>query len=161
MRKLLWCGVVFVACSAWVFAQTGGSTGSGGTGGGGGTAQSNTEPSGSSAAATAPTDTTGGNQTSVEGCLSGSDGNYTITDSQGATYQLKGKDSDLSKHVGHKVRVQGTAGDVQASDIKAGDVTKSPRTTEKTTMAGSPSGQTFNVDHVSKMSGDCPNTSGK
>ena len=161
MRNLWLTGLLLLACSAWGFAQTGGSTGSGGTGGSGSTAQSSTEPSGSSAAATAPTDTTGGNQTAVEGCLSGSDGNYTLTDSQGATYQLKGKDSDLRKHVGHKVRVQGTAGDTHPSDIKAGDVTKSPRTTEQTTMAGSPSGQVFNVDHVRGKSGSCPNTSGK
>src|SRR5689334_17788268 len=36
----------------------------------------------------------------VEGCLSGSDGKYTLTDKQGTTYQLTGDTSKLAEHVG-------------------------------------------------------------
>src|ERR1700758_854202 len=50
-----------------------------------------------------------GGQTSVQGCLSGSDGNYTLTDKNGTTYQLMGDTSKLSEHVGHEVKITGTA----------------------------------------------------
>jgi Protein of unknown function (DUF5818) len=49
-----------------------------------------------------------GSQTTVEGCLSSSNGSYTLTDSQGKTYQLMGDSAKLSKHVGHEVKVTGT-----------------------------------------------------
>lgn len=49
-----------------------------------------------------------GSQTSVEGCLSGANGSYTLTDNQGKTYQLTGDSAKLSKHVGHEVKVTGT-----------------------------------------------------
>jgi hypothetical protein len=50
---------------------------------------------------------TGNNQMTVEGCLSESNGNYTLTDSTGNVYQLVGG-SKLSEHVGHTVKVTGT-----------------------------------------------------
>ncbi len=51
----------------------------------------------------------------VEGCLSGSSGSYTLTDKQGNTYQLTGDTAKLSDHVGHEVKVMGTEGDAGAS----------------------------------------------
>ena len=158
MRKLLLSGLLMLACSAWVAAQTGGGGTGGGGGGTAGTTASGPTSANTSGATGASTDTSG-TQTSIKGCLSGSNGNYTLTDNMGATYQLQGKDSDLSKHVGEKIEVQGTEANAQPSDIKAGDVTSAPRTTEKTTVAGSPSGQMFNVSHVNKISGSCTNTS--
>lgn len=62
---------------------------------------------------TAPTDAgqmgsqTAG-RTSVEGCLQNSNGNYMLTTSSGASYQLEGETTMLSKHVGHEVRITGT-----------------------------------------------------
>ena len=153
MRNLLFSWLLLLACSAWVAAQTGG--GGGSTAGGTGARGAN----GSSA--TGVSTDTSGNETAIRGCLNGSNGNYTVTDSQGATYILKGKDSDLSKHVGHNVEVRGMEADAHPSDIKAGEVTSAPRTTEKTTVAGSPSGQVFNVNHVREISGSCNNTSSK
>jgi hypothetical protein len=50
---------------------------------------------------------TGNNQMTVEGCLSESNGNYTLTDSTGNVYQLVGG-SKMSEHVGHTVKVTGT-----------------------------------------------------
>ena len=50
-----------------------------------------------------------GNQTTVQGCLSGSADNYTLTDTSGTTYQLTGNTSKLRKHVGHQVEITGTA----------------------------------------------------
>lgn len=46
-------------------------------------------------------------QTTVEGCLQGSAGNYTLTDKNGTTYQLQGDNSKLSAHSGHEVQITG------------------------------------------------------
>jgi len=48
----------------------------------------------------------------IEGCLGGSNPNYTVTDKAGTTYQLdipKGADASvLAKHIGESVQVQGS-----------------------------------------------------
>jgi hypothetical protein len=46
--------------------------------------------------------------TSVEGCLQGANGSFTLTDNTGKTYQLEADAAQLSEHVGHEVRVTGT-----------------------------------------------------
>jgi hypothetical protein len=43
----------------------------------------------------------------VEGCLSGADGNFTLTNQSGTSYQLTGDTARLSGHVGHTIRVTG------------------------------------------------------
>ena len=52
---------------------------------------------------------------SVQGCLSGSDGNYMLTDDNGATYRLAGDTAKLSEHVGHEVKIIGTTSAGSAS----------------------------------------------
>jgi len=47
-------------------------------------------------------------QKTVTGCLSGSNGNFTLTDKHGKSYQLTGDTAKLTEHVGHEVRVTGT-----------------------------------------------------
>jgi hypothetical protein len=45
----------------------------------------------------------------VQGCLSGSDGNFSLMDSKsGTTYQLTGDTARLQMHVGHTIQVTGT-----------------------------------------------------
>jgi hypothetical protein len=44
----------------------------------------------------------------VEGCLGGSDGNYTLTDQSGTSYRLTGDTAKLSEHIGHEVKISGT-----------------------------------------------------
>jgi hypothetical protein len=44
----------------------------------------------------------------VQGCIGGSAGAYTLTDASGKTYQLGGDTSKLAEHVGHSVQVTGT-----------------------------------------------------
>ena len=52
----------------------------------------------------------------VEGCLSGSDGNYTLTADNGTMYQLTGNTAELKDHVGHEVQITGkTSGSASAS----------------------------------------------
>ena len=54
--------------------------------------------------------TAGSAQRSVQGCLQGSDGNYTITEKSGRTYRLLGDLSKLTAHIGHDVQITGTSG---------------------------------------------------
>lgn len=54
------------------------------------------------------TSSTAASGTTVQGCLGGSDGNYTLTDSSGKTWQLQGDSDKLKAHVGHTVAVTGT-----------------------------------------------------
>jgi len=56
---------------------------------------------------------------SVEGCLGGSAGSYTLTDASGKTYQLGGDTSKLAEHVGHQVQISGTE-DSSATSAGAG-----------------------------------------
>jgi hypothetical protein len=72
-------------------------------------------------------------QNVIRGCLSGSSGNYTLTDQNGMQYQIAGDDATLRSMVGREVEVTGIenqtspAGDstsrmangVQASDVRA------------------------------------------
>jgi hypothetical protein len=44
---------------------------------------------------------------SVEGCVGGTSGAYTLTDASGKTYQLAGDTSKLGAHVGHSVQIWG------------------------------------------------------
>lgn len=58
-------------------------------------------------------------KTTVEGCLSGSDGKYMLTDKQGNSIQLTGDTSKLAEHVGHEVKVTGTTGAGEGSQTSA------------------------------------------
>ena len=44
----------------------------------------------------------------VQGCLQGSNGTFTLTDESGMTYQIQGDTSTLGEHVGHEVQITGT-----------------------------------------------------
>ena len=81
---------------------------------------------------------TGSSQNKVEGCLQGSDGNFTLTDSSGTAYQLQGDTAKLTEHVGHEVQITGTA--------SAGDSANSA----STGAASQPSLNVKSVKHVSK-----------
>lgn len=70
---------------------------------------SQSSPSSGAAMAAGSGHQAAGGQTTVEGCLSGSSGNFTLTDKNGMTYQLTGDSAKLSEHVGHEVKVTGTA----------------------------------------------------
>jgi hypothetical protein len=56
-----------------------------------------------------------GSATTVQGCLSGSDGNYMLIDKNGTSYQLTGDTSKLKEHIGHEMKVTGTSGSGTAS----------------------------------------------
>jgi hypothetical protein len=83
----------------------------------------------------------------VEGCLQGSNGSYTLMAKDGTMYQLSGDTSKLADHVGHEVQITGTTWR-SATDASAGAA-----------AAGSqPTLEVKSVKHVSKgckSSSDC------
>ena len=108
MRHLLLTIVLLSAC--WVVAQdstqTSGQTGS----------------------------TASGGDTTVQGCLSGSNGNYMLTDKNGTTYQLTGDTAKLSAHIGHEVRITGTAGSSTATGAMGSQSSNASQTLSVTSM---------------------------
>ncbi|SRR6266478_5453587 len=86
-------------------------------------------------------------QTSVEGCLQGSNGNFTLTDNSGTRYQLHGDSSKLSKHVGHEVQITGSPSASSAASSSAG------------TPQGSSAPQTLTVDKMKHISENCKTSS--
>jgi hypothetical protein len=71
------------------------------------------------------------NHVSVEGCLQGSNGSFTITDSAGTTYQLQGDTSKLSKHVGHEVQIMGSTSAGSAASSGSGMGSQQTLTVQK------------------------------
>jgi hypothetical protein len=105
-------------------------------------AQDTTSSSPSSSAGAGQTSRTGaGGQMTVEGCLSGSSGNFTLTDKNGTSYQLTGDTAKLSEHVGHEIKVTGTSGGSTGAESAAGAASGA---------AGGPTLQVTSVKHVSK-----------
>jgi len=86
---------------------------------------------------------TGSTENKVEGCLQGSNGNFTLTDSSGTTYQLQGDTAKLTEHVGHEVQITGS------TSGGAGDSTAS---------AGAASQPSLNVKSVKHVSKTCKST---
>ncbi|MGH9642289.1 MAG: hypothetical protein ACRD3Q_07665 [Terriglobales bacterium] len=82
------------------------------------------------------TPTKAGGTTSVEGCLSGSSGNYTLTAKNGKMYELTGDTAKLSDHVGHEMKVTGTVenGSMTPSGGTAGESAGSKETLQVTSF---------------------------
>src|SRR5882762_5494951 len=49
-----------------------------------------------------------GGEQSVQGCLSGADGNYTLMVKNGTSFKLAGDTAKLAEHIGHEIKVTGT-----------------------------------------------------
>jgi hypothetical protein len=71
----------------------------------------------------------------VQGCLSGSDGNYTLTDKSGTAYQLSGDTSKLAAHVGHTISVIGMSSGM--SGAQSGSMSSPSDSSQKTLMVSS------------------------
>lgn len=93
------------------------------------------------------------NGTSIEGCLAGSSGNYTLTDSTGKSWQLAGDTSKLTEHVGHQVRLTGSEAGGAAS---AGGSSASAGSSAGAGASGSSGQSTFTVQKVKMVSSSCP-----
>lgn len=93
-----------------------------------------------------PSSQTSNGETTVQGCLNSSDGNYTLTDSSGTAYQLTGDTSKLSEHVGHKVEIKGTT---SSSSTNPGSSSANPG-------SGTSTKPTLNVTSMKHISKTCP-----
>ncbi len=134
MKKILLLSSILLLSVTWALAQYG--------------SQSSTSQSSTSSESS----NSGMSKTTLQGCLSGSNGNYTLTDSSGATYQLTGDTAKLEKHIGHTIQVTGTPQTSSASNTTSGNPSGS--------MSGSAEAQqTFDVTSFKHVSGKC-NTSG-
>ncbi|HEV3512540.1 MAG TPA: DUF5818 domain-containing protein [Candidatus Sulfotelmatobacter sp.] len=132
MRHVLLFLSVLLLGISWAVAQT--------------SPQTSSTPSGSSASAQS-SQTSAGGETTVEGCLSGSSGNYTLAAKDGTTYQLTGDTAKLSEHVGHEVKITGTANSAGSSANTGGAADNS---------AGSnSSGKSLQVSSVKHISKTC------
>lgn len=138
MRKLLLLLSVLLLGACWAVAQDS-------------TSQPNSKSSDTSASAGQTGSSAAGSATSVEGCLSGSSGNYTLSDKNGNTYQLTGDTAKLSEHVGHEVKVTGTSS--SASTTGGG-------TTAGTAGQAGANAQTLEVSSVKHISKTCQNGGG-
>jgi hypothetical protein len=93
-----------------------------------------------------------GGQMTVEGCLSGSNGNFTLTDKNGMAYQLTGDTAKLTEHVGHEVKITGTSGSAE---------TGASGSTEPSGTAGSAgAGQALQVTSVKHVAKSCKSGGG-
>lgn len=89
----------------------------------------------------------------VQGCLSGTDGNYLLTeDGTGATYKLMGSETMLKKHLGHEVAVTGQA----ANDGGSQASTSEPGQTQEPAAGGT----TIQVSNVKMISKQCRGSAG-
>jgi hypothetical protein len=77
-----------------------------------------------------------GSKMTVVGCLSGSDGNYSLTDKSGTMYNLTGDTAQLQAHVGHTISVTGTNTPSTSSSGQSGAMS-SPSDTHQTLMVTS------------------------
>jgi hypothetical protein len=82
----------------------------------------------------------------VKGCLGGSEGSYTLTDSHGTVYQLSGDTSKLSDHVGHEVKITGPVKTPTAGTEASAGTSENP---------GSQPISVTSVKHIAKT---CSNT---
>ena len=96
----------------------------------------------------------------TEGCLGGSNPNYTLTDKKGTTYKLvTPPDADvsvLSRHIGEPIAVMGTVNGAGAS----GSASSGSVASGAGASAGSSNQPSIQVTKIGRGSGDCPAKSG-
>ena len=175
MRKTFLITAILLLSAAWAVAQTSPSTPQSttpSTSSPQSTSPSSTSPSQQPAApdnsstttqttTTQTTQTSSNSSTSIEGCLSGSAGNWTLTDQSGKTWQLAGDTSKLSDHVGHQIRLMGSDNSSSASGSSSpsssNPSSSNPSSGAGATGAGSSSGtqSTFTVNKVKMISSTC------
>lgn len=98
---------------------------------------------------------TGGDM--IEGCLGGSNPNYTVTDKAGNTYQLlipQGADaSPLAKHIGESVQVEGS---VDKSAAKSTPATPPDSSAAPGASPGTAATRSIHAMRIGRGTGTCP-----
>jgi hypothetical protein len=145
MRKLILVAVTLLCSGLWAFAQS--------------SSSSSTSPADSSAGqmgSTSASSTTSGANTSIDGCLSGASGSYTLKDkASGTTYNLAGDTSKLASHVGEEVRISGSSEASTSASASSPSSSASSTPSSSGSSMSNGSGQSFNVHSVSKVSSTC------
>lgn len=142
MRQVLLFVSILLLGVSWAVAQSSSTPSSSGSSAGYGAQQGAGQDSTATAAGSGRQGHSGAGQMTVEGCLSGSNGNFTLTAKNGKTYELTGDTATLTEHVGHEVKVTGmSASSETGSAASAGGA------------AGS--GQTLQVSSVKHISKTC------
>jgi hypothetical protein len=148
MRKVYLFTSILLLSSVWLMAQTtpsssGSATQQPSTG--------QTSPSSEYPSQAAPDTTqTSTSNSTIEGCLAGSAGNFTLTDTAGKSWQLAGDTSKLTEHVGHQVRITGS----EAGGAAGGASGAGAGSSAAGGSSASPS--TFTVQKVKMVSSSCP-----
>jgi len=184
MKNAFLMGAVLLLGAALTFAQeTNSSTSNSGQTGASASSQTGTTGSSAQTGNTGSSSQTGmageqsttGTGNTVQGCLSGSGGNWMLTSSSGVSYQLKGGDeSQFSQNVNKEVEVMGTPGATASasttapstgatagnssntSDNTAGSTNGSAGTSGTATAhASASSSKTLEVTSVRKISDTC------
>ncbi len=166
MRKVYLIASILLLSSVWLVAQT--SPSSSGSSSQQPSATDQSSPSSTSPSQSSPSTTTTqttttqttetSNGNSIEGCLSGSSGNYTLTDSTGKSWQLAGDTSKLTEHVGHQVRITGSEAGGGSASGSASSSGAGSSASGSSGGSGSSSGSqsTFTVQKVKMISSSCP-----
>jgi hypothetical protein len=112
----------------------------------------------------------------IQGCLSGSAGSFTLTDTAGKSYQLQGDTSKLTDLVGKQVSMKGTqtatasaktpsGGTASANTDQSGSTASSsaakPSDNAADSSASASASIQFNVTSVEKLSDSCTTPSNK
>jgi len=102
---------------------------------------------------------------SVEGCLGGSAGKFTIIDKAGTTYDLQlpasADSSKLNSHIGEEVRVSGTMSIAKDSSAAGASGAASSASQTATGSSSSSSHPSISVTKIDKVSDTCStNTTG-
>lgn len=128
MKKILLLSSIFLLSAVWAVAQY------------------DSQPSASSQSSSSDA-----GQTTLEGCLGGSNGSYSLTDKSGTTYQLTGDTGKLEHHVGHTMQVTGTASTGSSTSNSSGSMSEAAE--------AQPTFNVISFKHIAaSCTSDTPNT---
>lgn len=128
MRKAVLLSAAIMLCAAMALAQDTPSAGA-------------SSQSGATTSTTTQTTTdqnTSGN--TIQGCLTGTSGNYMLTDATGVSYKVQGDESQLSANVNKEVEVMGTIASSASASANNADASAPDAASQGDANANSASG---------------------
>jgi len=114
MRKAMLLSAALTLCAGLAWAQD---TPSNGAASQNGTTTTTTTTTSSDQSASSNT---------IQGCLTGTNGNYMLTDATGISYKVQGDESQLSSNVNKQVEVMGTVGSSASASASNNADTNAP-----------------------------------
>lgn len=119
MKKAMLLSAAITLCTCLALAQDTPSTGTSSQTGStaNSTTQGNTDQNASA---------NSGSSNTIEGCLTGTSGNYMLTDATGISYKVQGDESQLSSNLNKQVEVMGTVGSSASASASNNADTNAP-----------------------------------